>query len=382
MTIHVDPATLDLADGVYFGLPEARYHALPRLSASGCKALLCSPATFWAQSWMNRERDDDDTPAKTIGRAFHVARLEPDRFADLYAREPDKAEWGAAGVLMTDAAVADRLADLGEPKRKAGELAADRAERLLAADPEARIACVMRAEWEAERGDRVPLSPDLWDAILADAEAMSGTPEVGRHLTGGAPEVTVLWTHEGVRLKARIDYLRPDGWADVKTFDNSGGAPLEVKLASAFRLNRYHVQAWVYHLAVEAIRTGALEAMDDDALGLVVAIRERAAPLDPWWLWQEKGGVPNVLARRVVLTAPHASHAHNRAGADDATADGVADLTRSPTRLGAKAARDVASAISTYRYCLDLWGEGEPWGAIVPSADLDEGLFSDYWLEE
>ena len=35
-----------LADGIYFNTPEEKYHALPRLSASGIKNILTSLPTF------------------------------------------------------------------------------------------------------------------------------------------------------------------------------------------------------------------------------------------------------------------------------------------------------------------------------------------------
>ena len=39
-----------MKDGIYFNLPEAEYHALPRLSASEIKEILVSLATYWANS--------------------------------------------------------------------------------------------------------------------------------------------------------------------------------------------------------------------------------------------------------------------------------------------------------------------------------------------
>ena len=79
-------------DGIYFNLPEAEYHALRRLSASGIKNILISLPTFWAKSWMNPEvadSDDKDTNAQILGRAYHAAIFEPETLADRYAGEPD-----------------------------------------------------------------------------------------------------------------------------------------------------------------------------------------------------------------------------------------------------------------------------------------------------
>ena len=383
MNARVDPAGLDLADGVYFDMPDAMYHALPRLSATGIKALMTSPATFWAGSWMNPARADDGTPARVIGRAYHCARLEPQAFGDRFCMKPDPATWAESGALMTDAAVKAALKDAGLVQTKAGEVALDRARRAEAEITECPpIASLLIERWEEWRGGRAGIPEAVWDEILDAAELLERTPEVRRHVRGGAAEVTILFDLGGVPFKCRLDYLRPNGFADLKTFANEFGAPLEAKIANAFRLNRYHVQAWLYDRAVEAVRRGDLAAMDDDPHGLVAAIQARAAPLECWWLWQEKGGVPNLLARRVVLRAPHPSHAVNASGADEETEAAVAAMTEGETLLGAKAARDVRAALALYRHCMDLWGATEPWAALTPSADLDEVLFPTFWLEE
>jgi hypothetical protein len=81
-----------IVDGIYFGLPMEVYLAVPRLSASGMQKLCASPAAFWKEVWLNPERaadpDEEETKAQQLGKAYHCARLEPERFHDAYVREP------------------------------------------------------------------------------------------------------------------------------------------------------------------------------------------------------------------------------------------------------------------------------------------------------
>ena len=49
-----------LEDGIYFDLDEDQYHAEERLSASGICNMLVSPPTFWANSWLNPDKDELD----------------------------------------------------------------------------------------------------------------------------------------------------------------------------------------------------------------------------------------------------------------------------------------------------------------------------------
>src|SRR5690606_35088684 len=137
-----------LEDGIYFRLPEAQYHGQQRLSASGCANLLVSPGTFWADSWLNpdREVDEDPTIAQILGSAYHTALLEPDRFDELYVCEPDPADYPK--LLTTGTAIGERLAELGEAKKKAGEKVEEQALRLWEIDQEYELWPLVMSDWE------------------------------------------------------------------------------------------------------------------------------------------------------------------------------------------------------------------------------------------
>ncbi len=69
--------------GIYFGMPDEVYHAIPALSSSGVKKLAASPMLFWAgSSWLSdkkRRREAEangDKAHQTMGKAYHCRIME------------------------------------------------------------------------------------------------------------------------------------------------------------------------------------------------------------------------------------------------------------------------------------------------------------------
>ncbi len=372
-------------DGVYFDLDESQYHALPRLSASGVCNLLVSPATFWARSWLNPEREDEDTAARIAGRAYHVAKLEPHRFADLYARAPSKDDYPDAPITHADIKAA--LKDMGRNQTAgAGESVIEAAHRLRNAGYEGPIWHLELEAFETQHGGKTALGGKLFDQIIHDAERLRQDPDIGRLLENGFPEVSILWTSKtGTKWKARLDWLSVSHIADLKTFENSMGKPLDQCLSDAVRFNRYYIPGVIYWQAVELIRSGKLVIADDDVTSragdLVNALTLSDAPLEYWWIFAEKGGVPNVLARQFRMTAE--AHPHHLYQAPDAESRAeFAKKLRKPSALFNKAVAEIDHAERLYRQAMEVWGEAEPWGAMVPVGEIGDDDFNPRWLEE
>lgn len=118
---------------------------------------------------LNNRRQD--TPRLGLGRAFHTALLEPERFAIDYAVFPGP--------------------------RRAGK------------------------EWVAfveEHGAKTILKVDEYDRACRMRDAILGHPVAREHLSTGAPEVTLQWTDPGTGLacKGRADWLG-DALVDLKS---------------------------------------------------------------------------------------------------------------------------------------------------------------------
>src|SRR5689334_7216613 len=79
-------------------------------------------------------------------------------------------------------------------------------------------------------------------------------PENKKLITGGYPEVTIVWHEDGIRFKARVDYLRPKAMIDLKTFANQLGKPVESAIIYAMASGKYHIQAAFYMRAIEAAK--------------------------------------------------------------------------------------------------------------------------------
>lgn len=298
----------DLPDGIYFSLPEDQYHALPRLSASGIKTLLVSPLQFYMESWMNPEREEsDDTAARKLGRAYHKLILEGDDAFDAgYAVAPEKSDFPDA--LDGAAALKEKCADLG--LKKTGTIP-ELCERIAYADPAVELWPVIKAAAMEEAAGREVLTRSQWQEIQRMRYVLQHMPTVRSGFTGGYPEVSILWTDTmtGVRLKARMDYLKPRGTVagilDLKTFANVMEKPMELAAATEIQRNRYHVQPPVYFAAWEA---GA--AMWRERGAEAVTVCAGPEPSEAWltevfearrpqfhFVFAKTGRVPDVVVR-------------------------------------------------------------------------------------
>lgn len=376
-----------ITDGIYFGLPADVYHAVPRLSSSGIQKLCVSPATFWRGSWLDPERpefDEEETIWQLLGRAYHTARLEPHLFEATYARDLEKSE-APKGTLFTGDDMKKKLEEFGLAKTgKVEELA----ERLADAGfPSSQLWPLIKREWEDQRNGRTALPAKHYDQMITDRDRISLNGQIAPLLTGGEAEVSIFWTDEhGLKMKARVDYLTRDWWADFKTFDNSRGKNLNQALVDAVRFNRYYIQAPVYREAIEAIRLGKLqivEAQTDDQRALVASLAIKPGELRCWYIFQEKGGVPNLLAREFPFYAvPYTTIFQAEAFAkDEERKAAVLEGAKHRTNLFVKGAGEVLQAKKMFVLYSEVYRPGEPWFPIEAIGAFSDEDFHPYWLE-
>lgn len=386
---------MTLTDGIYFDLPEDDYHAIQRLSTSAICKLRISPADFWADSWLNlspAELTPDQLArqlkVRVLGRAYHCARLEPERFHDSFVREISKADFaGVEGFLDTSTAIGDKLAELGEPKSKAGEGVLDKARRLRDLGYLHPIWHIEFETWENDTGNRQAIPAELWDNLLVDMQRLQKVPQVHALLSGGQSEVSVLWTCDktGIPMKARLDYLKPDCWADFKTFDNSRGKHVFNAIRDAFQHNRYYLQAVSYRDAVEAIRSGNLAVLgkfDENQMALVEQIRRRPSELDCVYVFQQKSGVPNIFMRRVNFWDVPLSTLANDPGASEEAVARAHEATRRPTALFNKGRREIAAAKRDFLAYQEIYAPGEEWLPYAPEGEFTDDDFPPWFLDE
>jgi hypothetical protein len=345
--------------------------------------MMISPATFWADSWMNPDREEKEEKAhQAIGRAYHMARLQPEIFHDHYAAELDKDDLDP-DCLMTDTAIKAALKDCGLPQSKEGEGVLARAYRLRDAGWVGQIWHVELDAWEKETEGKTAVPAKVWREIHRDMATIRKSPEVLEALTGGQAEVTVLWTHpSGVKMKCRFDYLKPDSFTDLKTFDNSQGRHLEQAILGAFRFNRYYIQGAVYWQAFEAIRAGEVPIVrffNQDQVDLIDKIRAGKSYGRCFYVFQEKGGIPNVLVREYMIRTAHAS-LRMAATDDDQLAQSVQHYGNF-SRLYEKAAREIDYAIRTAISMQEIYEPGQPWMPVYASGRIEDESFPDNFLD-
>lgn len=149
-----------LEPGIYFDLPEEHYHADKALSRSDIVNLLDTPNTYWLQSWMNPERKRRAaSDAMDYGTAFHSLLFEPHLFEKKYQ------------VVPIDA-------------------------------------------WDSSKK---MISHDDYFKIVESIKVLRAGADSSLFLSGGKPEVTVVFDYMGQRFRTRHDYFMPVLSSDFKT---------------------------------------------------------------------------------------------------------------------------------------------------------------------
>lgn len=148
-----------LAPGLYFGLSAERYHSDPALSRSDIVNLLDTPHTYWSRSWMNPDRKRISNEAMEYGEAFHCLLFEPKKFERQYQVVPID-QWA-------------------EEKKK--------------------------------------ITYDEYMAIVESIKVLRAGKDSNLFLSGGYPEVTIVFEDNGVLYRARHDYMSPVMTSDFKT---------------------------------------------------------------------------------------------------------------------------------------------------------------------
>jgi hypothetical protein len=390
MSQEVLPPVVQLEDGIYFGLPMEDYLGQNRIGSSGVRDLLVSPADFWANSWLNPDRERKETAATVAGEAYHMARLEPDRFVAVYHPNVSGRDLPPfPDAIHTGEQVKAVLAEMGQTQTKKGERTLDTALRLKALGETRPILPVMQAEREeyaAERGLML-LDAQLFQEIKTDMERLHHNPEAHQFLTDGCAEVTILWTDEaGVRWKIRPDYLRQRHVIDVKTFDNAMRKPVEKCISDQIAYNGYYIQAVLYWQACERIRTTSPELLpirkiqNKEQRALIDAIRKSLDPFEFWWVFQQKGGVPNVLCRQLQRTYELHPPYHVEEPTDKSRKQ-LEAKGRVRTEIWKKAELLIQAGRDKFLRCYEAYG-AEPWRADIPVSRITDENFSSYFLEE
>ena len=240
-----------LPDGLYFGLSEDSYYGQHRFSASGVKSILVHPMKYWADSWMNplKAEQVEEKEAQTVGKAYHKRILEgASAFYDCYAPTFSAAEFPDA--LDTKDDLMQALDEIGiQYKKSAAKPELIRIVREYL--PHKLILQDLIDNHKAKHGSQKTfLSPQLIAKIEHAGHMIEAEADIRNCFRGGYPEVSVLWTHNGVRMKSRFDYLKVRAFTDLKSYADRGRT-IDYEIHGQVGFNKYHIQIAVYFEALK-----------------------------------------------------------------------------------------------------------------------------------
>ena len=203
-TILPDHVPDPLPEGVYIGLDEDIYHDDPALGSSDMKRLAKSPPDFWWNSKFNPQWEPEkESSAMRLGKAAHKCILEGHAlFRKLYV-----------------------------PTKFPGNVKAGKEEREA-----------------AEAKGLIWLPADDYARVEMMGGMVRSNPTLARAFEGGvASEVSIFWRcKNGMRKKARIDYLKARANVDLKTISNKFDDEFPLACRKAIGNLRYDVQAAHY----------------------------------------------------------------------------------------------------------------------------------------
>lgn len=239
---------------VIMDMPFEEYLKIEALSSSKIKTINVSMSDYIEE----QKKDNSDTPAKSLGRAYHKMILEgKEAFDAAYTTPLDKSDY-----LCTIADMKDFLSGMGvkaSSKATKGDLEDavrdNNGASFLFSDA---IANETREFISQENYDRIHKYGDL----------------IGSEFLGFQTEVTVLFDIDGVPCKARFDAVNRNGIRDLKTFSNPYKENLDTLPARTISRYRYDIQAVFYSQAYKAaslVRPDLFTKDIDPPFGLIWA---------------------------------------------------------------------------------------------------------------
>lgn len=270
--------------GIYFGVPEETYHAWPALSSHGIKDMAASPMLFWAKrEWLSEiARKDAARPVnpgtaltRLIGKAYHARILEgAEAYAARFACALNPED--CKGALESTDEIKAAIAALGDkPISKVEEVLPNASEyesqtfmrparkddwiaqlELLDKARRFKILARLQSDHGLLNAGKQFLPFDAHEQIEISAKFIEADPSAKHAVTGGYPEVSLIWFDEatGVPMKARIDYLKLKAVVDLKTMASDNGKTPETAIARAIATYGYNYQPRVYVEGVSAVK--------------------------------------------------------------------------------------------------------------------------------
>ena len=150
--------------------------------------------------------------------------------------------------------VADTMDDGTEYQRAA--VKADWIDQLIALDPDVKVWDRMVADHRASHEGKTMIHAANDRRIRIASRMILAHEEIAKAVQGGWPEVSVFWfcPVTGAPMKARFDYLKMRMIADLKSFGNNAGMPIDRAIERTIATYRYNLQHVIYEEAAMQAR--------------------------------------------------------------------------------------------------------------------------------
>lgn len=305
--------------GIYFDVPEHIYHQIPALSNSGIRNLLASPTKFWAESWLNPEKEYEGKEHFVLGHAYHTMILEGDKaYKDRFFVPPDKADYPKAlhnhteikdAIKAANGTPVSKVPSEENPELMRAAKKADHVAQLVKLDRSVHVWDDIMAKAEKKAAGR-PFIPSEEDKrIRIAARMIAQDPQLQKAVRNGWPEVTIIYRdpRQGVLIKTRLDYLKFKAVVDLKSFANRNNLSVRNAITRHIAEYRLFTQPAVYLLGVDEMR----KLVRKHGVSVVHVYGEDPDPerveqaqtwalkwaayngIDRWlWVFQQKGNAP------------------------------------------------------------------------------------------
>lgn len=250
-------------EGIFFGMSDDEYHAIPALSNSGIKAIASSPMRFWATSrWLNpsydewrREQEEkrkkDGAEHFDEGHAYECRIFEGRQaFAERFAVRLDKKDYPNALVTIADmeAAAPDGVKLNGKSK-------GEKWTHLKSLDGTLELWDEIVEDHAAANEGKCLISAFTYRQMEIAAAMIEKDPEIGPIVRTGQPQVVLCWIcpTTGVPMKAKLDLMKVKMIADLKTIKASDMS-IERAIAMEIAKRKYAIQPSVYGEGAREVR--------------------------------------------------------------------------------------------------------------------------------
>lgn len=340
------------APGIYFNLGDAEYHSDDALGSSSIKELSVDEYEF---QFNRLYGEDKDTDALIFGAALHARILEGRAaFEAKFCSEFDKS--AVDGALDTVAELKAWLDQYGQTSLS-GKKKDDLIAMVRNIDPNQPVAEVIKQQWAAKNEGKVALKPKRWAQVETAARWVQRDPLLSAVMedgtfSHGAPEVSIFYEENGVRLKARFDRLLRHAIVDLKSFAPRGTGRIEDLALKAIQTMRYHIQSADYIRAWHRAKAlyAAGQVFGDQPFSTFLA--ECFDREEPAWIW--------IMVKSVGAPQP-------------LVIDWQANFVKK------RAAEQVEEAIETYVRLRDEHGDDEEWPPMRPAVTVTDSDLPPWW---